>query len=90
MIEVLVAGLVAGVVSYRLWRFVAQDEITQPVRDRLNMDSKFAYMILCNWCLGSTLSFAVTAVMWLTMGVAYPLLVAGIASVTVGAIGDRL
>ena len=58
MIEILIAGLLSGVVSYRLWRIVALDTITEPLRHRLFAGSTVPAvqwldeMVGCAWCLG--------------------------------------
>jgi hypothetical protein len=57
---ILVEAIVIGTVSYRLWRLLALDEITAPVRDRLLSRSAWLdSMWTCPWCLGT----------WVTIGV---------------------
>ena len=58
LLWVLVAGMLSGVVSYRLWRIVAVDSITEPIRHKLFAGSTVPAvqwldeMIGCAWCLG--------------------------------------
>ena len=67
MIEILIAGLLSGVVSYRLWRIVAVDSITEPIRHRLFAGSTVPAvqwldeMAGCAWCLGFWVNFALAS-----------------------------
>lgn len=86
-----VAVATVTAIAFRLWRLLAHDRITQPVRDLWRPDTLIDYFVGCPWCLGSWLSIAVTAAWaathpftaWDFIGVA------GASSVLVGLLGDR-
>jgi hypothetical protein len=75
-----------GLASYRLWRLVAVDAITERPRDWLLVRSPqwVDKMTMCPWCLGSWVAFGVTWATDAAVGVASPLLVALAAAVVVG------
>jgi hypothetical protein len=74
--------------SYRLWRLLGEDSITDPLRARLPDWS--LELIECPWCLGSWVAFVVTWATDATVGLQVPVLVGLAAAVVVGALGERL
>lgn len=82
--------LVIGLASYRLWRLVGQDAITEPLRDRYANDGWPETLITCPWCLGSWVAFGVTWLTDATIGLPAPVLVALAAAVVVGWVGENL
>lgn len=46
------AALIA-LAAYRLWRLIAEDEITDPLRDRLLGNEWASKLVECPWCLGA-------------------------------------
>jgi hypothetical protein len=72
--------------SYRLWRLVGYDDVTQPARDRLPERFKISDMVACPWCLGSWIAFAVVATTSRRADVRWPVLQALGAASLVGAI----
>lgn len=69
MIEILIAGLLSGVVSFRLWRLAALDTITEPLRHRLFGGSTVPAVlwieqgVACAWCLGFWFNLALAPVL---------------------------
>jgi hypothetical protein len=62
--QVLLLALVS-LASYRAWKLVGHDAITEPLRDRL--PEKLDEMVSCPWCLGTWTAFAATgAADWAT------------------------
>lgn len=68
--DIFLWGLVVGVVSYRLWRLLAVDQVTEPARatvlygHRLGSSKAFTWlatMVECPWCLGFWINLGVTA-----------------------------
>ena len=82
--------IVIGLASYRLWRLIGQDSITEPLRDRLNPDGWTMGLISCPWCAGSWVAFAATWLTDATIGVPGPVVVALGAAVVVGVLGEVL
>jgi hypothetical protein len=84
--------LVIGLASYRLWRLVAEDAITEGPREWVLARSpeKVRELIECPWCLGSWLAFGVTWLTDATIGVPAPVLVGLAAAVVVGWLGSEL
>lgn len=79
-------AVLIALASYRLWRLVGQDDITAPWREKLPA-GKLYDLTTCPWCLGSWITFAVTAVTAQVTSVALPVLVALAAATVVGLIG---
>ena len=77
-----------GVASYRLWRLLGEDTITEPLRDRL---PEWALeLVVCSWCLGSWVAFGVTWLSDAVVGLQAPILVAMAAAVVVGWLGEQI
>jgi hypothetical protein len=82
---------VTGLIAYRIWRLIAVDSITKPLRERIEQRGFWWDWLSCPWCSGT----------WLALGVALGLslidllsspwwLVGAAAAVVVGWLGDRL
>ena len=85
---ILVEIVVVALVSYRLWRLLAVDKITEPVRDR--MSERVLDPWQCPWCLGWWCTVAVGLVAWwVGLVVGSPWLVIPAAAVLVGFIGEH-
>jgi hypothetical protein len=84
--------LLIGVASYRIYRLIAEDSITEHYRDWVLVRSPawVDAMVSCAWCLGSTLTFAVTWLTDIAIGLQAPVLVALAAAVVVGWLGEHL
>ena len=54
--------LLLVLVSYRLWRLLGRDSITDRARDRL--PKVIATPLACPWCAGSWCAFAVVGLTW--------------------------
>ena len=74
--------------SYRLWRLVGEDSITEGLRDRL--PAWLYEMVTCAWCLGSWVAFGVTWLTDATIGLQAPVLVGLAAAVVVGWLGENV
>lgn len=79
-----------GLTSYRLWRLLAEDDITEPIRERLPDWKWLSSLIECGWCGGSWVAFGVTWASDATVGVQAPVLVGLAAAVVVGWLGEHL
>ena len=90
MMEMLVWVLVIGLASYRVWRLIAQDSITEPLRDQLDDEGWAIGLVSCPWCLGSWVAFGATWLTDATIGVPAPVAVALGAAVVVGVLGEVL
>ena len=84
--------VVIGLASYRIWRLLAQDTITEPLREwaLVGSSEKVRVMVECPWCLGSWVAFGATWLTDATIGVPGPVFVALGAAVVVGALGEAL
>lgn len=87
MLDVLIDGLVVGLVSYKIWRTIALDLISASVRNK--MGELTLDFVSCAHCLGFWLSLATTSFIHLVWGTSNPVLVAVVASVIVGFLGNR-
>jgi hypothetical protein len=64
-------AVVTGLASYRVWRLVGHDEITEPwlwgpLRRNPHPVSQFLdTLITCAWCLGFWINGAITTALWL-------------------------
>lgn len=73
MIELVLAAVLIGAASYRAWRILGLDSITEPIRSRLlERDGRVARfvteLILCPWCLGWWICGVLTTVVTLVAG----------------------
>lgn len=86
---ILVETALVALCSYRLWRLLAVDDLTERVRSRLA--ARVAHVLACPWCAGwwSTVAVGAAAhLAGLTDGT--PWLIIPAASVIVGYLGDNL
>lgn len=88
---ILVWVVVIGLASYRLWKFAAEDSITEAPRQWVLARSpeKVRELVECPWCLGSWVAFGVTWAVDAAVGFEAPILVGLAAAAVVGLIGDR-
>lgn len=86
----MVEALLIGVASYRLWRLLAVDTITEAPRDwvLVRLPQWVDDMTMCPWCAGSWLAFGVTWLTDTTIGLRMPVLVGLAAAVVVGWLGS--
>lgn len=73
MIDLLLAAVLLGLASFRAWRIVATDQITEPLRVRLLMaEGRFwtfvSDLTFCPWCLGWWIAGAGAAGLAVTAG----------------------
>ena len=89
---ILAYTLLIGFASYRLWRLVAEDAITETPREWVLARSpeKVRELVECPWCLGSWLAFGVTWLTDATIDLAVPVLVGLAAATIVGWLGQEL
>lgn len=83
------ATLLIGLAAFRVWWLIAEDDITEPIRRRLERWPKIIDPLVCPWCSGSWLTFAITAAAWATMGLEAPILV-GVAAAALVPILDLI
>lgn len=57
--------------AYRLWRLIAEDDITKPLRDKLQRTGWARDLTECPWCLGSWIAAAWLAAWWIWPNVLY-------------------
>jgi hypothetical protein len=83
-------AILIGAASYRLWKLIAEDSITEPLRDRWlpHLPQWVEDMTVCPWCLGSWLAFGVTWLTDATIGLDAPILVGLASAVVVGVLGQ--
>lgn len=79
--------LVIGVASYRIWRLLGEDSITEPLRQGL--PEWPLELVTCPWCLGSWVAFGMTWATDAAVGLPAPVLVGLGAAVVVGLIGEH-
>lgn len=90
MLESAATALLLGLVSHRLWRLLARDEITSALRPA--DDTLVGQWLLCPWCSGTWIAAAVVGGLWLTVAdvPAWEAVVVWLAASTVvGLAGDR-
>lgn len=71
---------VAGFAAYRVWRLVAVDTITAPLRDRMLVAGSdgtdwrawVAELLACPWCSGWWIAGVVDLAGWVASGAAWP------------------
>lgn len=87
----LVWTAVIGLASYRLWKLVAEDAITEGPREWLLARSpeKVRELVECPWCAGSWVAFGVTWATDVVVGLQAPILVGLAAAAIVGLIAER-
>lgn len=96
--DIFLWGLVVGVVSYRLWRLLAVDQVTEPARAKVLYGHQLwsskaftwlATMVECPWCLGFWINLGVTAglVVWGPLEWSAAVAIACIGSTTTGLLG---
>lgn len=83
---ILVYTILIGMASYRIWRLIAEDSITEAPREWVlaRMPEKIDEMVRCSWCLGTWLAFGVTWAVDVAVGLRLPVLVGLAAAVVVG------
>lgn len=88
----IVFAVIIGAASYRLWRLVAEDAITEPAREWVleRSPEKVRELVECPWCLGSWVAFGVTWLTDATIGLPAPVLVGLAAAVVVGWLANNL
>lgn len=77
--------LLTTLVAYRIWRLVALDQLTEPLRVRI--PTRLAYPVTCPWCSGTWITWATFAVTLLFVDMRLPILQAVAASTVVGWLG---
>lgn len=87
----LAESLILGAAAYRLWRLIAEDNVSEPLRDFVIRRDWTAELVECPWCLGSWLTVAVGVAAWSLGWIdGSPWLVVPAAAVVCGALGDWL
>ena len=88
----LVWSVLIGLASYRLWRLIAEDTITERAREwyYTHTPDVIEDLVSCPFCLGSWLAFGVTWLTDATIGIQAPVLVALAAATLVGWLGSNL
>lgn len=85
---ILIEIILVALVSYRLWRLLAVDDLTERIRSKLG--ERVAHVLACPWCAGFWCTVAVGLVAhfagW-TEGT--PWLVVPAAAVIVGFLGEH-
>lgn len=76
------AAVLIGLASWRLWRLVARDDITEPFHSRLQGWPH--RLVDCPWCLGTWIAAAVTFSVDQVHPLPVPWLIAGTAAGIVG------
>lgn len=61
---ILITTLLIALAAWRVWRLIAVDTITEPLRYRLAYDGHLANFISCPWCLGFWITVAATGLYW--------------------------
>lgn len=78
--------VLVALATWRLWRLVALDSLTAPLRLRLR--GRGQELVECPWCLGTWLTAGTWAVTWgAVASLPRPGLVLGAASALTGALG---
>ena len=73
ILEQLIASVLLGMATFRAWRILALDQITEPLRSALiNREGRvwvfLTDMILCPWCLGFWIAGAGAVTLTITWG----------------------
>ena len=74
--------------SYRIYRFIGRDDITEGLR--LRLPDRVRMPLSCAWCAGSWISFLVVGIYWLIYGLSLPILWGLAGACVVGLIGANL
>lgn len=80
--------LLLTLAAYRLWRFVARDDLT--VGLRMRVPDRVAEPLVCPWCAGTWIAVGTIAVARQRHDVQMPAVQAAASCAVVGLIGDRL
>lgn len=86
MLEVLLASVIIGTASYRIWRLIGADTISEPFREQLG--PRTLELVSCPWCLGTWIAFLLTFIIDAGHGLPYPVLVGLAAAVVTGKLGE--
>lgn len=85
-------ALLIGAGSYRIWRLIAEDAITEAPREGLleMLPDWFTEMVTCPWCLGTWIAWGVTWLTDATIDLEAPILIGLASAVVVGILGERV
>jgi uncharacterized membrane protein YjgN (DUF898 family) len=97
--DALAAALMIGLASVGLWRVIAVDTLTKPIRAKIFNETRdeangrlYSWLKLwykCAWCAGAWITAAITIATDLTVGLPMPLLVFAAARYVTGWIGSN-
>jgi len=90
--QLLALTLILGLAAFRLWRLAARDSIFAAPRQWLynRLPAFFSEMVDCCWCLGSWITFGLTAGAYYVQPFDYPWLIGIAAAAVTGWIGNTL
>jgi hypothetical protein len=83
-------SLLIGLASYRIWRLIAIDTITAPLRRPIKPGSWVDQLVSCAWCLGFWITIAITFALDQFLPIPVPFLIAAVASVFTAAVDQLL
>lgn len=86
---ILAYTILIGAASYRLWRLLAEDTITEGLRVRF-LPGRVEEFLYCPWCLGSHIAFGLTWGVDVVAGLRLPVLVGLAAAVVAGWLAEHL
>lgn len=89
MLDLLVALLPLALASWRIWRIIAVDDITEPIRSRVMWRGgrrwgRLMDGLMCAWCLGFWISGAMSAAYVFGAGLSWWLFPVGWLAVSAG------